>query len=58
MEDAALGEVVIGVMDELDAAHLRPTGIAARLADGVDAACHGVLTLLANIPEDGLIVKK
>jgi len=41
MEDVALGEVVVGVMDELDAAHLRPTGIAARLADGVDAACHG-----------------
>jgi hypothetical protein len=28
-------------MDELDAAHLRPTGIAARMADRVDAACHG-----------------
>jgi hypothetical protein len=39
---------VAAVIDELDAAHLRPTGIEQRLKSGVDAACHGITTLLTN----------
>ena len=51
LSDQELGERVAGVIEALDAPHLRPTGIAERLRGGVDAACHGIATLLANIKE-------
>jgi hypothetical protein len=49
LSNEALGTSVEAVMRDLDAAHLRPTGIRRRLDDGVDAACHGLVTLLANL---------
>mmetsp|Transcript_44362 Transcript_44362/g.71198 ORF Transcript_44362/g.71198 Transcript_44362/m.71198 type:complete len:133 (-) Transcript_44362:123-521(-) len=49
LSDAELGGKVATVIDALDAAHLRPTGIDQRLKSGVDAACHGITTLLSNI---------
>ena len=36
LSDRALGAAVATVVDELDAAHLRPTGIRSRLEEGVD----------------------
>jgi hypothetical protein len=49
MGDEELGVKIGRVVEDLDAAHLRPTSIRKRLDDGVDAACHGVVTLLANL---------
>ena len=49
LSNEVLGSSVEAVMRDLDAAHLRPTGIRRRLDDGVDAACHGLVTLLANL---------
>ena len=49
LSDAELGAKVAAVIEELDAAHLRPTGIEERLKSGVDAACHGIAALLTNI---------
>lgn len=49
MADLELGAKILSVIDELDAAHLRPTGIQQRLHSGVDAACHGIATLLTHI---------
>lgn len=49
MSDAELGAKVAAVVQELDAAHLRPTGIRQRLQSGVDAACHGIMTLVTKI---------
>jgi hypothetical protein len=49
LSDEALGAAVATVVDELDAAHLRPTGIRSRLEEGVDAACHSLVTLLSNV---------
>jgi hypothetical protein len=36
-------------VDELDAPHLRPTSIRKRLDEGVDASCHSLVALLANV---------
>ena len=49
LSDADLGARVAAVIEELDAAHLRPTGIEQRLRVGVDAACHGIAALLTNM---------
>jgi len=49
LSDTELGSKVAAVIEELDAAHLRPTGIEERLKSGVDAACHGIAALLTNI---------
>lgn len=49
LSDEALGAAVATVVDHLDAAHLRPTGIRSRLEEGVDAACHSLVTLLSNV---------
>ena len=43
---AQLGGAIADVVDSLDAPHLRPTGIVARLRDGVDAAAFGAATLV------------
>jgi hypothetical protein len=48
-DDEETGFRVAAVMDALDAPHLRPTGMRARLEKGVDATCHGVVTLLSNL---------
>jgi hypothetical protein len=47
----ALGLAIQGVVDALDAVHLKPTSILQRLRDGVGAACFGVATLIQNLPE-------
>jgi len=49
MGDEELGVKIGRLVEDLDAAHLRPTSIRKRLDDGVDAACHGVVTLLTNL---------
>lgn len=49
LPDEQLGTAVEAVVQDLDAAHLLPSSIAERLRGGVDAACHGLATLLANI---------
>ena len=49
MGDEELGVKIGRVVEDLDAPHLRPTSIRKRLDDGVDAACHGVVTLLCNL---------
>jgi hypothetical protein len=49
MGDEELGRKIGRVVEDLDASHLRPTSIRKRLDDGVDAACHGVVTLLSNL---------
>jgi hypothetical protein len=47
--DEALGSVVGRVVEDLDAPHLKPAGIHERLRGGVDLACYGVATLMANV---------
>ena len=49
LADGALGNSVTKAVEELDAPHLRPTSIAKRLDEGVDASCHSLVTLLANV---------
>jgi hypothetical protein len=36
---------VKGVVDKLEAPHLKPSGIEQRLLSGVDSACFGLFTL-------------
>ena len=43
-----LGAAIQKVVDDLEAPHLLPTGIARRLESGVDASCFGLFTLLAH----------
>lgn len=45
---AQIGAAIQSVVEELDAPHLRPAGIAKRLEGGVDAACFGLFTLIAH----------
>ena len=40
---------VKAVIDELEAPHLRPTGIQDRLLSGTHAACYGLFSLFTNI---------
>ena len=47
-----IGAAIQTVVEDLDAAHLRPTGIAKRLESGVNAACFGLFTLLAHAAFD------
>ena len=44
-----LAAAVQKVVTDLDAEHLRPTGIEERLIAGVQPACHGLFTLLQNM---------
>ena len=37
------------VVEDLEAPHLKPTGIASRLENGVHATCFGLFTLLQNL---------
>ena len=45
----ARAEAVHQVVNDLDAEHLRPTGIEQRLIAGVQPACMGLITLLQNL---------
>ena len=49
LADSDLGMRVVQAVDDLDAPHLRPTSIRKRLEEGVDASCHSLVTLLANV---------
>ena len=44
-----LGKAVRSVVDELEAPHLKPSGIQSRLLGGVPAACFGLFTLLQSM---------
>ena len=44
-----LGAAVHAVIDELDAPHLKPSGIEQRLQNGVAASCFGVFQLMNNL---------
>ena len=44
-----LGREIARVVEELDAPHLKPSGISERLDNGVDAACYGLATLLSHL---------
>jgi hypothetical protein len=46
-----LGAAIATVVHDLDAQHLRPTGISKRLNNGVDAACFGLRALVQNLSE-------
>eukprot|EP00931_Biecheleriopsis_adriatica_P001474 TRINITY_DN101827_c0_g1_i1.p1 TRINITY_DN101827_c0_g1~~TRINITY_DN101827_c0_g1_i1.p1 ORF type:complete len:146 (-),score=27.89 TRINITY_DN101827_c0_g1_i1:68-460(-) len=49
-----LGTAIQQVVDDLDAPHLKPTGILERLQGGTDAACFGLATLVSKLrPEAG-----
>ena len=45
-----LGVAVRGVIDALEAPHLRPSGIESRLRSGVKPACYGLFTLMQHLP--------
>ena len=45
---AAIGAVVESIVDELDAPHLKPSGIEQRLQSGVKASSFGLLGLMDN----------
>ena len=49
---AYLAVAIQKVVEDLEAPHLLPTGIARRLDSGVDAACFGLFTLLAHAAFD------
>ena len=49
LADSDLGARVAKAVDDLDAPHLRPTSIRKRLDEGVDASCHSLVALLANV---------
>jgi hypothetical protein len=49
LADSDLGMRVVQAVDDLDAPHLRPTSIRKRLDEGVDASCHSLVALLANV---------
>ena len=44
-----LGQAVRAVVKDLDALHLKPTGIEKRLNDGIKPACFGLFTLIKNL---------
>lgn len=46
-----LGTAIQRVVEDLDAVHLKPTGISHRLAAGVDAACYGLATLMGRLAD-------
>ena len=48
-DDQALGASVRKVVESLEAPHLKPTGIASRLDNGVNATCFGLFSLLQNL---------
>ena len=48
-ESASPSARVAKAVDDLDAPHLRPTSIRKRLDQGVDASCHSLVALLANV---------
>ena len=48
LSDEALGAAVATVVDNLDAAHLRPTGIRSS-SRRAWAPCHSLVTLLSNV---------
>jgi hypothetical protein len=41
------------VVTDLEALHLKPTGILGRLEGGLDAACYGLATLVSGLPTQG-----
>lgn len=45
----ALGSTVRAVVENLEAPHLKPTGIVGRLDNGVNATCFGLFSLLQNL---------
>ena len=47
-----LGTAVQAVIEDLDAPHLKPSGIEQRLLGGVNASCFGLFTLMANASLD------
>ena len=49
LRNQLLGARVAKAVDDLDAPHLRPTSIRKRLDEGVDASCHSLVALLANV---------
>lgn len=55
----AIGEDVLGrslkqvVVDDLDAPHLKPSGIESRLVGGLHAAAHGLFQLVNSLPAGG-----
>ena len=53
-DEGALGQTIQKVVvDDLDAPHLSPSGIEARLLGGLDAACHGLFMLVNSLPASG-----
>jgi hypothetical protein len=51
---AKLGAIVTATVEELEADHLRPSGIETRLNGGVHAACHGLFALMNNCKFDSV----
>ena len=45
----ALGPAIKSVVEELEASHLRPTGILQRLQQGVNPACHGLCAQMGHL---------
>eukprot|EP00277_Geminigera_cryophila_P041451 CAMPEP_0173095138 /NCGR_PEP_ID=MMETSP1102-20130122/31634_1 /TAXON_ID=49646 /ORGANISM="Geminigera sp., Strain Caron Lab Isolate" /LENGTH=127 /DNA_ID=CAMNT_0013984741 /DNA_START=1 /DNA_END=384 /DNA_ORIENTATION=+ len=48
-EQQSLGPAVKAVIEDLEAEHLRPSGILQRLQQGVDPACHGLCALMGHL---------
>lgn len=44
-----VGNAICSVVEVLDAVHLLPSGIRARLEDGIRPACYGLATLIDNL---------
>ena len=51
-DDVGIGRVVRRVVEELEAPHLKPSGIESRLNGGVPSACMGLLSLLRHLQRE------